>query len=397
MNGQLELFEELMSPPVPPMLGPAVVSVREHSSVLAKGGAQYLGCDYTLNPYVGCGFGCSYCYAAFFVADEQRREDWGRWVDVKGDAERQIARADLRGAKILMSSATDPYQPLEAKVELTRRLVELMSEPKRQPLLRVQTRSPLAARDIDLFKRFDSIRVNISITTDCDEIRKRFEPSCASIDRRFEALAQISAAGIPIGVSICPTLPMRDPESFARRVAALNPGHVFTGMFHQARREFTAGTRQGGLDLAKEYGWDQREYEKTVGILRRYLPGLRGIEGAILECADLAALGTARPGARGVTGKFSVQSTASRPCESQPVDPRARFWLHARLVGLTFSAARSAHSKGVCLHRYKQVTKCLTVPAWRSTPCSDRLTTCLCISPKGRACRCRRIGPRSSA
>src|SRR5476651_1849663 len=114
MNSQPGLFEEYSEPRIPERMGRALISVREKSSVLAKGGAEYLGCDYTLNPYIGCGFACSYCYAAFFVADEEKRRDWGNWVDVKIDAERQIAKADLKGAKILMSSATDPYQPLEA-------------------------------------------------------------------------------------------------------------------------------------------------------------------------------------------------------------------------------------------------------------------------------------------
>jgi len=275
MNAQLELFEGFGAPVVPDFSGGINIGVRERSSVLAKAGAQYLGCDYTLNPYVGCGFGCSYCYAAFFVADEKMREDWGRWVDVKTDAERQIAKADLKGAKILMSSATDPYQPLEAKVGLTRRIVELLSEPKRQPLLRVQTRSPIVVRDIDLFKRFESIRVNMSITTDSEEIRKKFEPGCASIERRFEAISQVAAAGIPIGISVCPTLPIKDPDAFGKRISALNPSMVFTGMFHQAKRDFQASTRQPAIDLAKEYGWNENEYWNTVQILRKHLPDLR--------------------------------------------------------------------------------------------------------------------------
>lgn len=275
MQAQPGLFEEYSPPAIPDTIGRIRIAVRERSSVLAKAGAQYLGCDYTLNPYVGCGFGCSYCYAAFFVAHAERRQDWGRWVDVKIDAERQIAKADLKGAKILMSSATDPYQPLEAKLELTRRIVELLTDPRNQPKLRVQTRSPLAARDIDLFRRFDSIRVNMSITTDSEEIRRKFEPACASIERRIEALARIAEAGVPIGVSICPTLPMQDPDAFGRRLASLKPSMVFCGRFHQAKRDFQASTRAPALDLAKEYGWNEAEYRKTIQCLQRHLPDLR--------------------------------------------------------------------------------------------------------------------------
>ncbi len=275
MVAQLKLFDELADPPVPAAFGRATVGIRERSSVLAKANAQYLGCDYTLNPYVGCGFGCSYCYAAFYVADEQKRRDWGNWVDVKTDAERQVSKTELRGKKILMSSATDPYQPLETQVCLTRRNVELLSDPHNQPRLRVQTRSPLAARDIDLFRRFRSIRVNMSITTDCDDIRKRFEPACASIEQRMEALARIGAAGIPIGISISPMLPIRDPDAFGRRLAALQPSMAFSAWFHHSGRDFRASTREPARHLADEYGWNEDRYWNTVGLLRRHLPGLK--------------------------------------------------------------------------------------------------------------------------
>jgi DNA repair photolyase len=274
MRAQLELFEELAEGTVPEFHGNTKVGIRERSNVLNKAGGEYLNCDYTLNPYVGCGFGCSYCYAAFYVPDELQRSEWGKWVDVKVDAERQIAKADLKRKKIFMSSATDPYQPLEAKVKLTRRIVELLADPCRQPILRIQTRSPIVARDIDLFRKFKNIRVGMSITTDCEEIRKRFEPTCASIDRRYEAIEEVAKAGIPIGISICPMLPMKDPEAFGKRLARLNPSVCFTGMFHQAKRDFQASTRTLALDLAAEFGWDKSRYQANVSLLRQNLPHL---------------------------------------------------------------------------------------------------------------------------
>jgi len=277
MRAQLELFEELAEPIIPSKLGRTQIGIRERSSVLSKANAEYLNCDFTLNPYVGCGFGCSYCYAAFYVADEERRKDWGKWVDVKVDAERQIAKTDLKGKKIFMSSATDPYQPLEAKLKLTRRIVELLAEPARQPILRIQTRSPIVARDIDLFRLFKDIRVSMTISTDCDEIRKLFEPMCASIDRRYDALAEVAAAGIPVGISICPMLPMNDPEAFGKRLARLNPKHCFTGTFHQAKKDFQANTRSPALDLARKLGWDEGQYSRNLELIRRHLPNINGM------------------------------------------------------------------------------------------------------------------------
>lgn len=270
---QLSLFEELDAPAPPEQLGVATVGLRYHSKVLAVPKGMASDFDYTLNPYVGCGFACSYCFAANFVADEQRKDDWGKWVDIKMDAEKQIARTDLHGKKIFMSSATDPYQPLENKVRLTRRILEVLV-PK-QPYLVVQTRSPLVTRDLDLLKRLDQVRVNMSITTDSDEIRKRFEPSCASIERRLEALKEVSYAGIPVTVCISPMLPIENPASFAKKILEVRPTSVVSGFFHQSDRQFAATTRAGALDVAKEFDWTRDDYRRTLRELCRHLPMLK--------------------------------------------------------------------------------------------------------------------------
>ena len=87
-----------------------------------------------------------------------------------------------------MSSATDPYQPIEAKLELTRSLLPILAQ--RGARLSVLSRSPMVTRDIDLFREFDDVNITLSITTDSDDVRKRFEPQCASIERRFAAIAR---------------------------------------------------------------------------------------------------------------------------------------------------------------------------------------------------------------
>jgi DNA repair photolyase len=172
-----------------------------------------------------------------------------------------------------MSSATDPYQPLEQRVELTRRILEIIV-PK-QPFLVVQTRSPLVTRDIDLLQQLHQVRVNMSITTDSDEVRKKFEPSCASIDRRLEALGEVSYAGIPVTVCISPMLPIENPMRFARRILEINPARVVTGYFHQSERQFAASTRPGAVSMAKEFGWTRDDYTRTLRELSRLLPMLK--------------------------------------------------------------------------------------------------------------------------
>jgi DNA repair photolyase len=270
---QLSLFNELEAPASPDKLGAATIGLRPGSKVLTVPRGVIGDFDYSLNPYVGCGFGCSYCYAANFVADDQRRADWGNWVDIKVDAEKQLARADLQGKRIYMSSATDPYQPIEQRVRLTRRILEILV-PK-QPRLVVQTRSPLVTRDIDLLSQLDSVRVNMSITTDSEDVRKRFEPACASIDRRLEAAAEIAGAGIPVAVCISPMLPIDNPRGFARRIMEIGPVAVHTSYFHQSERPFAASTADKAVGIARDLGWDRYEYSRTLKELSRYLPLLK--------------------------------------------------------------------------------------------------------------------------
>jgi DNA repair photolyase len=257
---------------VPERLGGAAVGVRENAKVLHDVSEYWDRFDYTLNPYVGCGFSCSYCYAAFFVPDEAQREAWGRWVDVKVSGVREILRRrDLKGKRILMSSATDPYQPLERKVELTRAILEALASPERQPALRVQTRGPLVTRDIDLFRRFEDICVNMSVTTDSDEVRKRFEPACASIDQRLDAIRRVKEEGIPISIFLAPLLPVADPVRFAERIAAIGPDHIFASPFNVTDGHFKGSTRSTALELADEYGWTRKRVDETLAVLRQRL------------------------------------------------------------------------------------------------------------------------------
>ncbi|HWA82176.1 MAG TPA: radical SAM protein [Fimbriimonadaceae bacterium] len=281
MSLQPSLFEELDAPATPDRLGQATIGIRPHSKVLASPKGMASDFDYSLNPYVGCGFGCAYCFAANFVADEQRKADWGKWVDIMVDAEEQLARAELRGKKIFMSSATDPYQPLEQRVRLTRRVLEVLVT--KQPYLVVQTRSPLVSRDIDLFLKLDQVRVNMSITTDSEEVRKKFEPSCASIERRFEALEEVSYAGIPVCVCISPMLPIENPERFAKRILEIRPARVYSGFFHHNERQFAASTRPGAWDVAKQYKWTRDDYTRVLKELSHYLPMLKPWEEADAE------------------------------------------------------------------------------------------------------------------
>ena len=140
----------------PSVVGLAAVTYAPTSQVLNKPSGFMDAYDFTLNPYGGCSFGCTYCYAAFFSRDVEKRDSWGQWVNVKDNAVELLKKrkpGTLDGKLIYMSSVTDPYQPVERQLELTRGLLRTMAERGDKPKLVVQTRSPDVVRDCDLYRR----------------------------------------------------------------------------------------------------------------------------------------------------------------------------------------------------------------------------------------------------
>jgi DNA repair photolyase len=156
---------------------------------------------YTINLYKGCTHGCVYCYAPSLTHDERR---WGSYVDVKVNAPEVLAK-ELRGLRkdeVFVSSASDPYQPVEAKYRLTRRCLEVLR--KKGFPVSVLTRSPLVLRDLDILTQLDRVRVGMSITT---VPVRRFEPGVPPLRRRLDTLRKLAEAGIATYVSLAPVIP----------------------------------------------------------------------------------------------------------------------------------------------------------------------------------------------
>lgn len=176
---------------------------------------------YSVNPYVGCEHACVYCYARFMLRYRPHQEAWGEFVDIKTNAPEVLAE-QLKQSKqklVLLSSVTDPYQPIEAKLSLTRRCIQKLLE--NQFPLTILTKSSLVIRDIDLFKRFSSLEVGFSIVTLDDEIRKNFEPAASPIEERLQALTTLVDAGIPTYTFIGPILPIISETSLGNLVQKL--------------------------------------------------------------------------------------------------------------------------------------------------------------------------------
>jgi DNA repair photolyase len=184
-------------------------------SVLSKTGIP--GRKYCINPYVGCAHGCKYCYATFMKRFTGHIEPWGSFVDIKINAS-EVLRRELKRAErgsIILSSVTDPYQPLEAKYILTRKCLEVLA--LYQFPLDILTKSPLVLRDVDIISRLKNVEIGLTITTDNDRVRKVFEPNAPSIQARIEALRKLHKVGVKTYAFIGPILPM-NPEFLAKQI-----------------------------------------------------------------------------------------------------------------------------------------------------------------------------------
>jgi len=228
------------------------------------------GFDWSCNPYLGCSFGCTYCYAAFLPQNRRPREDWGRWFQAKVNAV-EVARKQapkVAGQAVYISSVTDPYLPAERGLALTRGILEALVP--HQPRLLVQTRGPLVVRDLDVLRQFRAVRVNLSIPSDSEAVRLAFEPKAPPMERRWEAARAVREAGLPVGICVTPMLPLEDPEAFVRRLVDFRPDVLVTQDFHDSGGGFGADTAEAARRLLIESQWTATKYREVVERLRQH-------------------------------------------------------------------------------------------------------------------------------
>lgn len=193
----------------------------EINNVLAKKilteakGYLDVGFTHSLNPYSGCAFACRYCYVREMPIQRFKEVPWGEWLEIKTNAAENYRNEIMKLRKknnpvnIFMSSATDPYQPIERKANITRGILEEMIE-NPPDFLQIQTRGPLITRDIDLLiilKEKSDVLVSMTIETDRDDIRRIFAPNAPGITLRLKALKELHDTGISTQASISPVLP----------------------------------------------------------------------------------------------------------------------------------------------------------------------------------------------
>lgn len=186
-------------------------------------------------------------------------EDWLRWGEhttFKQNAADLLARQLRAHQRIYCSPLTDPYQPAEASEALMPRILEtlIVSPPA---VFVIQTRGPLIVRDLDLLRELDRrtrLRISFSITTDRDDVRRRYEPRCESILERLDALAKLRDAGLVVHATLAPLLPC-DPENLARLALDATDRDLIADPLHvRAVKPRGATTRETALKVATRVG-----------------------------------------------------------------------------------------------------------------------------------------------
>ncbi len=206
-------------------------------SVLTRNLSPDVGFDWSLNPYRGCEHGCSYCYArpTHEYLGLSAGLDFESKIFVKPDApellEWELASPRWKPEHIAMSGVTDPYQPVERRLGITRGCMEVLVR-ARHPVA-VVTKSRLVERDADLLgelARYDAAHVAISITTLDRSLQRAMEPRASPPEHRLEAVRALVAAGVPVTVFVAPVIPgLTDHEVAAIIEAAAEAGATEVG------------------------------------------------------------------------------------------------------------------------------------------------------------------------
>jgi DNA repair photolyase len=199
--------------PSPPVLR-TTVTAEKARTIITRNDSPDIGFDCSINPYRGCEHGCIYCYArpAHAYMGLSPGLDFESKIFFKPGAgkllERELSAAKYSPATIHIGGNTDPYQPRERTLRVTREIIEVMSR-FRHPMS-VITKSALITRDIDLLGPMGEAgiaRAAVSITTLDRGLARTMEPRAATPERRLDAVRRLTAAGVPTTVMFAPVIP----------------------------------------------------------------------------------------------------------------------------------------------------------------------------------------------
>jgi DNA repair photolyase len=196
-------------------------------TIIARNDSPDIPFDRSVNPYRGCEHGCIYCFArpSHAYLGLSPGLDFESRIFVKEEApallRTELAKPSYRCQPITLGANTDPYQPIERKLNLTRRLLDVLKE-YNHPVC-IVTKSALVQRDIDLLAAMARDRlasVAVSVTTLDRGLARRMEPRAATPERRLETIGALAAAGIPVAVLASPMIPSLNDAELERILEA---------------------------------------------------------------------------------------------------------------------------------------------------------------------------------
>jgi DNA repair photolyase len=212
-----------------------------------------IGFGASINPYRGCEHGCAYCYARPYheYLGFSAGVDFETRILVKAAApeilRRELSSPKWRPQPLAMSGVTDCYQPVERKLQITRRCLQVLAE-FRNPVT-IVTKNHLVTRDLDILRELAAVQaasVNLSITTLDAGLARRLEPRASLPRHRLEAIERLSSEGIPVGVLVAPVIPgLNEHEiaailSAARQAGAESAGYALLRLPYGVKDIFSA-------------------------------------------------------------------------------------------------------------------------------------------------------------
>ncbi|MBI1358138.1 MAG: radical SAM protein [Acidobacteria bacterium] len=231
------------------------------------------GFSHSVTPSRNCTYGCLYCYVPTMrLHGGLRREDWERWgqhTTFKANAAALAATQTRPEHRIYCSPLTDPYQPAEAEYRLMPGVLDAWIE--RPPaVVAIQTRSPLVLRDLHRLERLAArtrLRVSFSLTTDNEDVRRRYEPHCETTAERLDAIRALRAAGVAVHATLAPLLPC-NPERLAELALEVTDLDLIGDPLHvRAVKRAGATTREAAVRLAGVRGeerWLDPGYQQEI-------------------------------------------------------------------------------------------------------------------------------------
>jgi DNA repair photolyase len=231
--------------------------------IITRNSSPDIGFDRSINPYRGCEHGCIYCFArpthAFLGLSPGLDFETKLFAKTNATAalERELAEPSYRPRTIAIGTNTDPYQPIERRYRIMRRILEVLSAANHP--VGIVTKSALVLRDLDLLSSMAArglVKVALSVTTLDRKLARAMEPRASTPDKRIEALARLVGAGIPTSVMVAPVIPgltdMEMQRILERSAAAgvTNAGYVLLRLPLEIGDLFTEWLRANCPDRA---------------------------------------------------------------------------------------------------------------------------------------------------